>query len=250
MQTDSVAKVSRSQHFCRWECKGHSLLESHPLLHALPPATNESAPHWPVSDLTLLVALGGEGDRISEQTSMTCFQLQLVSKGPLQTNCTMKGPQRKGQGIKESSTCCRKADDQEQAGSKKQKASLSAAAEQSDLQFGRVELGQGAGAAGRQQKKKKPTKEQLLQEAVQKQQQRADGSADLKVCSIIVHPTMMTRNMWQAERCFVNIVYDVNSTGLLYGIGWQVAAVKNPLHVLEASILTALYKAAAQLQSF
>ena len=77
---------------------------------------------------------------------------------------------------------CRKADGSEQAGNKKQKPSSKAGEdEQADLQFGRVEMGQTHGAVSKQPKKKKPSKEQLLQEAVQKQQQKADGIADAKV---------------------------------------------------------------------
>ena len=77
---------------------------------------------------------------------------------------------------------CRKADGSEQAGSKKQKPSSKAGEdEQADLQFGQVEMGQTHGAATKRSKKKKPSKEQLLQEAVQKQQQKADGIGNAKV---------------------------------------------------------------------
>lgn len=69
----------------------------------------------------------------------------------------------------------RKADGAEQVGSKRQKPSNKAGVdEQADLQFGRVEVGQTHGPSTKRQKKKKPSKEQLLQEAVQKQQQKAD----------------------------------------------------------------------------
>ena len=78
---------------------------------------------------------------------------------------------------------CRKANDQEQAGSKKQKPPGSAAEEQPDLQFGRVEVGQTWGGTSKHQKKKKPSKEQLLQEAVQKQQQKTGSGSDLQVCN-------------------------------------------------------------------
>lgn len=81
-----------------------------------------------------------------------------------------------------SSFSCRKANDSAQAGSKKQKMfSKSGVDEQADLQFGRVEVGQAHGPSTKRQKKKKPSKEQLLQEAVQKQQQKADDIEDFKV---------------------------------------------------------------------
>ena len=77
---------------------------------------------------------------------------------------------------------CRKADGSEQAGSKKQKTSSKTGVdEQTDLQFGRVEVGQARGPSTKRQQKKKPSKEQLLQEAVQKQQQKADDVEDPKV---------------------------------------------------------------------
>ena len=77
---------------------------------------------------------------------------------------------------------CRKADGSEQAGSKKPKPSSTAGEdEQANLQFGRVEMGQTQGPSTKRPKKKKPSKEQLLQEAVQKQQQKADDVGDAKV---------------------------------------------------------------------
>lgn len=77
---------------------------------------------------------------------------------------------------------CRKADGAEQVGSKRQKPSNKAGVdEQADLQFGRVEVGQTHGPSTKRQKKKKPSKEQLLQEAVQKQQQKADDFENPKV---------------------------------------------------------------------
>lgn len=77
---------------------------------------------------------------------------------------------------------CRKADESGQAGGKKQKiSSKSGLDEQADVQFGRVEVGQGHGPSTKRQKKKKPSKEQLLQEAVQKQQHKADDVEDPKV---------------------------------------------------------------------
>ncbi|KAL3154963.1 hypothetical protein ABBQ38_011491 [Trebouxia sp. C0009 RCD-2024] len=75
----------------------------------------------------------------------------------------------------------RKADESGQAGGKKQKiSSKSGLDEQADVQFGRVEVGQGHGPSTKRQKKKKPSKEQLLQEAVQKQQHKADDVEDPK----------------------------------------------------------------------
>ena len=77
---------------------------------------------------------------------------------------------------------CRKANGPEQAGSKKQKPySKTGEDEQADLQFGRMEVGQSRANASQRPKKKKPSKEQLLQDAVQKQQQKADGVGDAKV---------------------------------------------------------------------
>ena len=79
--------------------------------------------------------------------------------------------------------CCRKPDDADQAGSKRQKQ----ADPQADLQFGRLDMGQ-AGQLGKQQpRKKKPSKEQLLQDALQKQKQKSDSS-DAQVLTIAVHP--------------------------------------------------------------
>lgn len=79
----------------------------------------------------------------------------------------------------------RKANGPEQASSKKHKPSGTAEdEEQADLQFGRVEVGQTQGASTKRPKKKKPSKEQLLQEAVQKQQQKADSLGDAQVLHI------------------------------------------------------------------
>lgn len=81
--------------------------------------------------------------------------------------------------------CCRKASGPEQPGSKKQKpSSMAEEEEQADLQFGRVEVGQTHGASTKRPKKKKASKEQLLQEAVQKQQQKADSFGDAKVLQV------------------------------------------------------------------
>ena len=76
--------------------------------------------------------------------------------------------------------CCRKGDDAEHAGSKRQKPAANAD-QPADLQFGRLEMSQ-TGQLGKQQpKKKKASKEQLLQEALQKQKQKNDGAADFQV---------------------------------------------------------------------
>ena len=75
--------------------------------------------------------------------------------------------------------CCRKADGQDPAGGKRQKQQPQTDA-QTDLQFGKMDMGQSA-QLGTQHKKKKPSKEQLLQEAVQKQKQTADGGSEPQV---------------------------------------------------------------------
>ena len=76
---------------------------------------------------------------------------------------------------------CRKAAGSEQAGSKKPKPSSNAGEDEpANLQFGRVEVGPMQGPSTKRPKKK-PSKEQLLQEAVQKQQRKADGVGDAKV---------------------------------------------------------------------
>ena len=73
--------------------------------------------------------------------------------------------------------CCRKSEDGEQSGGKRQR-QTGKDEQQADLQFGRLEMGQ----TGKQQpKKKKPSKEQLLQDALQKQKQKSDISAETQV---------------------------------------------------------------------
>lgn len=74
----------------------------------------------------------------------------------------------------------RQADDQDHGGVKRQKQAAAKADQQGELQFGRVEMGQTGQLSKQQNKKKKPTKEQLLQEAVQKQKQKSDNSADTR----------------------------------------------------------------------
>lgn len=79
---------------------------------------------------------------------------------------------------------CRKPDDADQAGSKRQKHADAPA----DLQFGRLEMGV-TGQLGKQEpKKKKPSKEQLLQDALQKQKQKSDQS-DVQVLTTALHPS-------------------------------------------------------------
>jgi len=78
--------------------------------------------------------------------------------------------------------CCRKSDDAEQSGGKRQR-QAGKDEQQADLQFGRLEMGQ-TGQLGKQQpKKKKPSKEQLLQDALQKQ--KSDTSAETQVLTMI-----------------------------------------------------------------
>jgi hypothetical protein len=75
-------------------------------------------------------------------------------------------------------------EDAEQSGGKRQR-QTGKDEQQADLQFGRLEMGQ-TGQLGKQQpKKKKPSKEQLLQEALQKQKQKSDTSAETQVLMAI-----------------------------------------------------------------
>ena len=74
--------------------------------------------------------------------------------------------------------CCRKADRQDPAGAKRQKQQPQSDA-QTDMQFGKMDMGTAGQSGTQHKKKKKPSKEQLLQEAVQKQ--TADGAAEPQV---------------------------------------------------------------------
>lgn len=65
-------------------------------------------------------------------------------------------------------------------------------------------MGQTHGASTKRQKKKKPSKEQLLQEAVLKQQQKADGVGDAKVRqtpACLLHDL----SLWRSIRSFVAV---------------------------------------------
>lgn len=80
--------------------------------------------------------------------------------------------------------CCRKSDDAEQSGGKRQR-QAGKDEQQADLQFGRLEMGQTSQLGKQQPKKKKPSKEQLLQDALQKQKQKGDVSAETQVLMMI-----------------------------------------------------------------
>jgi hypothetical protein len=81
--------------------------------------------------------------------------------------------------------CCRKSDDAGQSNGKRQRQS-GKDEQQADLQYGRLEMGQ-TGQLGKQQpKKKKPSKEQLLQDALQKQKQKSDMSAETQVLMMVL----------------------------------------------------------------